>query len=563
MRKGRSLLSPIMVMAVALVTGGWFLQQGVSQEENIYLQVRLFQEVVDHVTDRFVDPVDRSKLYDSAIDGVLKELDDPHTSFIDAATWESFRFRSGADSEYGGVGLEILARENAITVMNPIPGGPAIRAGIHTGDRIVEIGGQSAREWSTDDAADQLRGVPGTTIDVVIERPGVVDPIPFTLVRAVIEIRSVPFASMLEGGIGYIPLQLFSETSAREVGEALDSLVEIGLEGLILDLRQNPGGLLDQGVAIADLFLDEGVGIVETRGRAQGQNESFNSVRPQRFPALPLVVLVNESSASAAEIVAGALQDHDRALVLGARSFGKGSVQTLYRLSGGNVLRLTTARWFTPSGRSIQKPHEEQQALRAGEGAAMGLAGGSVALPDTEGQPTFDSMGGRTIFGGGGITPDLAVIPDTLSPREADAVLTLYRQAGILSAEVFNYAVAYVQAHPALTPGFDLPSGDLQEFYARTKKAGLETNRDTFAQAQRFIRFQLEREIALQAWGPGGRFEQTRDSDLQLFEAAELLRSAEGPLSLFRAAELVEEPKGFALSSGSEALATSGGLDGE
>lgn len=563
MRNGRSFLAPILVMAVAMVTGGWFLQQGVTQDENIYLQVRLFQEVVDHVTDRYVDPVDRSKLYDSAVEGVLKQLDDPNTSFIDAETWESFRFRSGADAEYGGVGLEILARGDAITVMNPIPGGPAIRAGIHTGDRIVEIGGESAREWSTDAAAEQLRGTPGTSIDVVIERPGVAEPIPFTLVRAVIELRSVPFATMLEGGIGYIPLQLFSETSTREVGEALDSLAGEGLKGLILDLRQNPGGLLDQGVAIADIFLDSGVGIVETRGRARGQNESFNAVRPQRFPDLPLVVLVNENSASASEIVAGALQDHDRALVIGARSFGKGSVQTLYRLSGGNVLRLTTARWFTPSGRSIQKPHEEQQALRAGVGAAMGLAGGSVTLPDTEGQPTFDSMGGRTIFGGGGITPDLAVVPDTLLPAEAKAVLALYRQAGVLSSEIFNYAVAYVQDHADLAPGFNLARGDFRAFYTRLENAGLETDLETFRQAQRFVRFQLEREIALQAWGASGRFEQTRNSDLQLSEAAELLRSAKGPRSLFRAAELVQEPKGFALSSGSEALATSGGSDRE
>ncbi len=559
MRNGRSVLAPFLVLAVAMVTGGWFLQKGVSQDENIYLQIRLFQEVVDHVADRFVDPVDRSKLYDSAVEGVLKELDDPNSSFIDAKTWESFRFRSGADAEYGGVGLEILAREDVITVITPIPGGPALRAGIRTGDHIVEIGGESALGWSTDDAAEQLRGTPDTSIDVVIGRPGVADPIPFTLVRAVIEIRSVPFASMLEGGIGYIPLQLFSETSTREVREALDSLGREGLQGLILDLRQNPGGLLDQGVAIADMFLDVGAGIVETRGRARGQNESFNAVRPQRFPDLPLVVLVNENSASASEIVAGALQDHDRALVLGARSFGKGSVQTLYRLSGGNVLRLTTARWFTPSGRSIQKPHEEQQARRAGVGAAMGLAGGSVTLPDTEGQPTFDSMGGRTIFGGGGITPDLAVVPDTLSRAEAEAVLALYRQAGILRSEIFNYAVAYVQAHPGLAPGFDLARGDFQAFYTRLEKAGLETDRDTFGQAQRFIRYQLEREIALQAWGPAGRFEQTRDSDVQLLEAAELLRSSEGPRSLFRAAELVQQPRGFALSSGSEALATSGG----
>ena len=189
----------------------------------------------------------------------------------------------------------------------------------------------------------------------------------------------------------------------------------------------------------------------------------------------------------------------------------------------------------------------------------MSIEGGAVTLPKTEGQPTFDSMGGRTIFGGGGITPDLAVVPDTLSPAERKAVLSLYRQAGILNTEVFNYAVGYVQDHASLAPGFSLSSGDLQSLFGRIEEAGIETNIDTFRQAQRFIRFQLERDIALQAWGPSGRFEQTRGSDVQLLKAAELLRGAQGPQSLFRAAELVEQPEGFALSFGSDALATFGG----
>ncbi len=559
MRNGRSVLAPVLVMVIAMITGGWFLQRGVGQGDNVYLQVRLFQEVVDHVTDRFVDPVDRSKLYTSAVEGVLKDLGDPHTSFIDAESWESFRLRSGADSEYGGVGLEILTRDDFVTVMNPIPDGPAIRAGIRTGDLIVEVGGESAVGWSTDDAADQLRGKPGTSIDVVVRRPGVSEEIPFTLVRAVIEIRSVPFAVMLDGGVGYIRLQLFSETSTREVRQAVDSLSREGLNGLILDLRGNPGGLLDQGVAIADLFLDAGYSIVDTKGRARGQNESFSAVRPQAVPDLPLVVLVNENSASASEIVAGALQDHDRALVVGARSFGKGSVQTLYRLTGGNVLRLTTARWYTPSGRSIQKPHDEQIARRNGETLTMNLQGGTVVRPNTEGQPTFNSIGGRTIFGGGGITPDLAVLPDTLSPEEQEAVLALYRQAGILNTEVFNYAVSYVQEHPDLASGFRLSPADLRAFFSRTEGAGVSADSEAFRQAERFITFQLESEIAKQAWGAAGRFEQTRRMDVQLLKAAELLRAAEGPRSLFRAAELVEEPEGYALSSGSEALASSGG----
>ena len=332
MRGTRSAWGPPVVLVVALITGGWFLQRGVEQEANVYLQERLFKEVLDHVTDQFVDPVDASGLIGSAIEGVLEELNDPHTSFIDAETWDGFRFRSGADAEYGGVGLEISNRDGWVTVITPIPGGPALRAGIRAGDRVIEVEGVSAADWETDQAANLLRGTPGTEVDLLIDRPGVDEPIPFTLTRAVIELLSVPFATMLDEGVGYIPLQVFSETSGNEVRGAIDRLREDGLTSLMLDLRNNPGGLLEEGVGVADLFLDNGDPILETRGRASGQNQNYGAVSPEMLPGLPVIVLVNANSASASEIVAGALQDHDRALVVGNRTYGKGSVQTLYRL---------------------------------------------------------------------------------------------------------------------------------------------------------------------------------------------------------------------------------------
>ena len=534
MRGTRSAWGPPLVLVVALITGGWFLQRGVEQEANVYLQARIFQEVLEHVTEQYVDPVDRSGLIGSAIEGVLEELNDPHTSFIDAETWDGFRFRSGADAEYGGVGLEILNRDGWVTVITPIPGGPALRAGIRAGDRVIEVEGVSAEDWETDQAANLLRGTPGTDVNLLIDRPGVDEPIPFTLTRAVIELLSVPFATMVEDGVGYIPLQVFSETSGGEVRGSIERLQEEGLTSLILDLRGNPGGLLEEGVGVADLFLANGAPILETRGRALGQNQNFDGVSPEMAPGLPVVVLVNQSSASASEIVAGALQDHDRALVVGNRTYGKGSVQTLYRLSGGNILRLTTARWYTPVGRSIQSVHDEPVQNDPNPSSALGLGGERVLTEAPEDRPTVESLGGRTLYGGGGITPDLVVLPDTLSAGEQAAVQRLFRAAGVFATAVFNHAVSYVQDHPDLEPGFTLPPAELDRFY-RTLLDEHEVALDEsdFVTAVRFVTYQLERQIALQAWGEEGAFFHTRGNDRQLNDAIGILKQADTPEALF------------------------------
>ncbi len=541
MRGRRSAFGPPLVLVVALVTGGWFLQRGVEQEANVYLQARLFQEVLEHVTDQYVDPVDRSGLIGSAIQGVLEELNDPHTSFIDAETWEGFRFRSGADADYGGVGLEILNRDGWVTVITPLPGGPALRAGIRAGDRIIEVEGASAADWETDQAANQLRGSPGTDVSLLIDRPGVDEPIPFTLTRAVIELLSVPFATMVDEGVGYIPLRVFSETSGSEVRSAIERLQGEGLTSLILDLRGNPGGLLEEGVGVADLFLPNGAPILETRGRAAGQNQNFDGRNPEMVPGLPVVVLVNESSASASEIVAGALQDHDRALILGTRSYGKGSVQTLFRLSGGNVLRLTTARWYTPVGRSIQIAHDDPTENGAGRTSALGLSGERVLKAVPGDRPTVESFGGRTLYGGGGITPDLVVLPDTLSAREQAAVQRLFRSTQAFATAAFNHAVSYVQDHPDLEPGFVLPTADLDRFYRiLVDEHEVALDEADFMMAVRFVTYRLERQIALQAWGEEGAFTQMRANDRPLNDAIDILKRADTPEALFSLAGVAE-----------------------
>ncbi|HSG46199.1 MAG TPA: S41 family peptidase, partial [Longimicrobiales bacterium] len=462
-------------------------------------------------------------LYNSAIEGVLDELDDPNTSFIGAREWEDFRIRA-TDGDYAGVGLEVLPREGFVTVMTAIPGGPGARVGIRAGDRFLEIDGRPAEGMDVDEAVDLLRGEAGTSVEVVMGRPGVDEPIPFTLGREVIQLKSVPFGVVLDDGVGYIPLKVFRSTSAEEVQDEIDRLRTLGAHAFILDVRGNPGGILDEGIDITELFLEPGKTIVETRGRGAGQSEVYRARAPEAFPGLPLAILVDETSASAAEIVAGALQDHDRALVVGAPTFGKGSVQTLFRLTGGNVLRLTTAHWYTPVGRSIQKDlPEDRSELPRG---AWTLGNSLVATEDIPDRPVFQSMGGRDLLGGGGITPDIWVIQDTLTEAEARAAQQLFAQAGAFYRASFNFAVRYLQERPGLDPDFRVTDGMVASFVRTLRDAGAEVADATVVSADRYIRFQLESEIALQAFGEEGQFLRLRDRDRQLVRALEAIRES-------------------------------------
>jgi carboxyl-terminal processing protease len=553
-------LAPGVVLLLSLLAGGWFLQRGAAQEQNVIVQSRLFQEVLDHVTERFVDPVDRERIYAAAIEGILQELGDPNTSLLAPVAFENFRIQTEGD--YGGVGLEIVERDGFVTVVGPIPGTPGARAGIRAGDRIVEVDGQDIRGWSSQEAVQVLRGRPGEPVGVTIERPMVDGPIAFTLTRERIQLRSVPFATLLEGGIGYIPLGVFNEGALREVRAAADSLVEAGAQGLILDLRGNPGGILEQGIGVADLFLPARLAVAETRGQAREQNQRLASSIGDRYNGLPLAVLVDRGSASASEIVAGALQDHDRALVVGGVTFGKGSVQTLFSLTGGSVLKLTTARWYTPAGRSIERqtgadPHSEDGgADSAGDDGTPNGAAGSLASPavpalsidgqfvfpvDTVGRPTVSSMGGRTLYGGGGIVPDLLVLPDTLSQAEQRAVRALFQEGGRFSVGIFNHAVAFLRAREGRLPSrevagdagalsFSVDQAELDALYRRLVAEGFRADEATWRAAERFVRQELVREIALQGWGEGGQFLRRLSDDRALQEA--LVRLQQGNLEL-------------------------------
>ena len=348
--------------------------------------------------------------------------------------------------------------------------------------------------------------------------------------------------AMLNDEIGYIPLQAFNEGAGAEVRTAVDSLQAEGMKGLVFDVRGNGGGLLDEGIAITELFLEQGASIVETRGRAAGQSETFHAGHPAVFPDLPIVVLVDGTSASASEIIAGALQDHDRALLVGTRSFGKGSVQSLFPLTGGSALRLTTARWYTPAGRSIQKPDRDYSADLA-EMGVLSVYGGVVERRDTAELPEFATPAGRIVFGGGGIHPDVFVYPDTLTVAEHRAIYEMYRYAGALRATLFDQSVRYLQEHTDLSSDFTISSEDLREFQVALSGREAEVDRRVFQQAHRFIRNQLEREIALQAWGAEAEFRRIEGRDFQLQRALELMGSDPTVEGLFRrAGQTLSEP---------------------
>jgi len=528
----RSVAAPAVVVLLSIIAGAWLLQRGIERSDNMYVRVRVLQEVMDRVESSFVDEVDGQSIYDSAIDGIIRQLDDPNTSFIEASEYENLRIRT--EGEYGGVGLEVTDGPEYVTVVSAISGGPSERAGIRAGDRFFEIDGASADTMLTEQAVATLRGRPGTSVMVKMLRPGLEAPIEFTIEREVIRLMAVPFSMMLDGGVAYVPLSAVQETSSAEITAALDSLQAEGMRGLILDLRRNPGGLLDEGIAVSDLFLEPGQGIVETRGRAAGQNGTYDASRPDRYPGLPIVVLVDGGSASAAEIIAGALQDHDRAVVVGETTYGKGSVQSLFPLSSGDVLRLTTAKWYTPLGRSIHLDRSHPVAEPA-EMPLLALSGQAVERSSLEGRPEYTTASGRLVYGGGGIPPDLFVSPETLAPAEVRGAQRLFMSGGAFSQAIFNGAVSYVQAHPDLEPGFSLSDADLDGFFSELMEWDAQVSRGDFELAQRYVRYHLEREIALQDWGQAGQFRQSLRYDRQVERALELLDGVRTPAGLFEA----------------------------
>ncbi|MBI1736452.1 MAG: S41 family peptidase [Candidatus Rokubacteria bacterium] len=314
-----------------------------------YEQLRLFTEVLSIVQNQYVDEVPPKELIYSAIKGTLRGLD-PHSSFLDPESYREMQVETSGS--FGGLGIEITLKDDVLTVVAPIEGTPAYRAGLNTGDKIVKIDGLVTKDMSLPDAVKRMRGKPGTKVTISIVREGWTEPKDYDITREQIRVQSVRTHD-LGAGVAYIRLRQFQEQTPSDLDSALDRFAKNGMKSLILDLRNNPGGLLTAAVEVSEKFVEDGKLVVYTEGRVRNQNMRFSAHAKKSFSSMPMVILVNQGSASASEIVAGALQDWGRAMVVGTQTFGKGSVQTIIPLSDGSGLRLTTAKYFTPKGRSI------------------------------------------------------------------------------------------------------------------------------------------------------------------------------------------------------------------
>src|SRR5918999_2514514 len=395
------------VLSAALVSGGWLMQRGFNDRApHVYQRARLFDQVMDRVSRNYVERLPAADLYGRATKGVLRELRDPYSVYLSSERLA--RLTESTTGRYHGIGVELDVRDGWVTVVAPLPGTPAEQAGVQGGDRIVAIGDKPTEGWAPEEALRALRGAPGTVVSFVVERAGLDEPVPFSVTRREIEFHPVQNALMLRDGVAYVSLVVFSQESATELRRAVDSLRRVGARALVVDVRGNPGGLLEQGIAVTDLFLDQGLKIVEMRGRTREANQAFVDRAPQPFAGLPVAVLVDSASASAAEIFAGALQDHDRAVVVGTTTYGKGSAQSVFPLADGGAVKLTTALWYTPSGRSINRP----QVVRDADDEADAS---SFLADTTRERARLRTSGGRTVNGGGGGTTDVTVPVDTSS----------------------------------------------------------------------------------------------------------------------------------------------------
>jgi carboxyl-terminal processing protease len=346
MKKAFVIGSLLVVLTLSL--GGTVASKGTDTGAT-YEQLRLFTEVLSIVQNQYVDETAPKELIYSAIKGTLRGLD-PHSSFLDPESYREMQVETSGS--FGGLGIEITLRDDILTVVSPIDGTPAHRAGLAAGDRIVKIDGLSTKDMQLADAVKKMRGKPGTKVTISVVREGWTEPKDFEIVREQIRVHSVRTHD-LGGGIEYVRLRQFQEQTAHDLEQALDKFDKSGMKALILDLRNNPGGLLTAAVEVTEKFVEDGKLVVYTEGRVRNQNMRFSAHAKKAFATMPMVVLVNQGSASASEIVAGALQDYGRAIVVGVQTFGKGSVQTIIPLSDGSGLRLTTAKYFTPKGRSI------------------------------------------------------------------------------------------------------------------------------------------------------------------------------------------------------------------
>lgn len=512
------------LVALPLVVGGFIWQAsagGIAARDTAHV----FGQVLTLVSDRFVDTLDANALYEKAAQGLVHELNDPYTELLPPKQLTEFSRRTGG--RYGGIGMEIVEVGGSIIIDRVFPHTPADEAGVLEGDRIIAIDTASTRGWKVTQVSDNLIGTPGTKVTIKFARPGVAEPLVFHFTRAIIQVPAVPYAIVLDGKIGYVPLLQFNESAAEDLQTALQHLVQDqGVKGIILDLRDDPGGILDQALAVSNLFLQNGQQIVSVRGRS-APPQVYTAKEAPLLPTTPLVVLVNGQSASASEIVAGALQDHDRALIVGTTSFGKGLVQTLFPLDGGYALKMTTAKWYTPSGRSIQK---ERKLLPDGEFVEV--------HPDSletdsarRARPAYKSDDGRVVYGGGAITPDVIVQPETLSTQAANFFNRIVGSKAPQFAQAMSSMA--LDLKPTVRPNFTVQPAWRDDLYTRLQAAGVTIPRASYDSVAPVIDRLIDQRVTRIAFGDSALKRRELPHDPQLLSALSLIQRGSSQHDLF------------------------------
>ena len=487
---------PVAVFAVLLsaLAGGFFgsASGALARQDEVSQQYRVFTAALAAIEREYVDEVPSDRLVFGAIDGLLHTLD-PHSSFFNPREYAQMRERQ--EGRYYGLGITISVIDGDITVMSIFEGSPAYKKGLRRGDIIAKIGEADAKGWTSDQAVKKLKGPKGTTVDIAIKRRGYDGLIDMTVERDEVNITTVRAAFMMDKETGYVKLDQFTETSDRELGEALRRLSTGGMKRLVFDLRDNPGGALDQAIRVSNRFLPRGDLIVYTRGRVPNANQDYRATEQSDYTHLPMVTLVSRNSASASEIVAGALQDHDRALIVGETTFGKALVQSVYLISEGAGVAVTTGRYYTPQGRLIQRPwdgtfdeyltytYREQTSERQHK---------SAELKYTE--------AGRKVYGGGGIEPDQFKV----GPVEG---FNPTRFGRILMARVFaNFADQFTaegdtrlsaanKNKKKIARGFVVDDAMLKDFRALIASMKIRMDEESFAKDETFIRTMIHFEI--------------------------------------------------------------------
>jgi len=519
----------IIILAIGIVLGVQI--EKIFSDDNLRDGVRKLNDVLSYTQRYYVEEVDTPKLVEAAIKGITEELD-PHSFYISAedfiAIEESFR------GDFEGIGIEFQIVNDTLTVVSPITGGPSEALGILPGDRIVKIEDEDCIGITNDDVREKLRGKAGSTVTVSISRTGVSGLIDYIITRDKIPIYSVDASLMLKNNIGYISVSRFSETTLDELNESLTKLKDQGMTQLILDLRGNPGGYLSQAVEMADLFIDGKKKIVYTEGRRKDTDEEYFASKPSAFEDTPLIVMINHGSASASEIVSGAIQDWDRGLIIGETSFGKGLVQRQFTLPDNSALRLTISKYFTPSGRSIQRDYSDKKKY---EEYYSNLDDTSITegnniehkAEEDSSKPIFHTHSGRIVYGGGGITPDYIVQNERITSYTSN----LLRQ-NVFYQYILNYiesngnAIVNVYGDDLVmfNDQFEFSESDMKKFIQFASSKEVTFSKEEYTTDKDYIKTRLKAQLARNYWKNDGWYTVMINADSQVDTALGLFNEA-------------------------------------